>query len=110
MADDTLRGTRLAQPGMPQQGQASGAEASGAEAGGAEASGAEASAAAAGAARLGRRLMVLRVAAGAHDWVDTGTGLGIGLAAGFGTAALHTRALPVQLTAGANGLALRGTF
>ena len=57
MADDTLRGTRLAQPGMPQQGQASGAEAGAAEAGGAEAS-----AAAAGAARLGRRLMVLRVA------------------------------------------------
>ncbi len=59
---------------------------------------------------LALTMMVLRVAAGAHDWVDTGTGLGIGLAAGFGTAALHTRALPVQLTAGANGLALRGTF
>lgn len=44
-----------------------------------------------GTAALAATNLVLRVVAGAHSWVDTGTGFVVGFATGFGTAALHTR-------------------
>lgn len=53
---------------------------------------------------------VLRVAAGAHDWVDTGTGFGLGLAVGLGTAALHVREVPLHVGASADGVVVRGVF
>ncbi len=52
--------------------------------------------------------MVLRVVAGAHNWVDTSTGFAIGFGVGLGTAALHTYALPV--TVSAQGVSVAGAF
>lgn len=52
----------------------------------------------------------LRVAAGAHSWVDTSVGFALGFGLGFATAALHVRQLPVVVTASASGVALSGRW
>lgn len=61
--------------------------------------------------------MVLRVVAGAHDWVDTTVGLALGFGIGFGTAALHTRTTApttgvtgVTMTSSPLSLGLSGRF
>lgn len=63
-------------------------------------------------AALGASNLVLRVAAGAHNWVDTSVGFGLGLAVGFGTAALHTYARPGRplLSGGPQGLTVTALF
>lgn len=53
--------------------------------------------------------LVLRVVAGAHNWVDTSVGLALGLGVGFGTAAAHVYEGP-RLVVSAQGLAVTGTF
>ncbi len=52
----------------------------------------------------------LRVAAGAHSWVDTSVGFGLGFGLGFATAALHVRRVPVAITASTSGVALSGRW
>jgi membrane-associated phospholipid phosphatase len=54
--------------------------------------------------------LVLRVVAGAHNWVDTTTGFAVGFGVGLGTAALHTYALPVTVSASAQGVSVAGVF
>ena len=52
----------------------------------------------------------LRVAAGAHSWVDTSVGFGLGFGLGFATAALHVRRVPVAVTASTSGVSLSGSW
>lgn len=52
----------------------------------------------------------LRVAAGAHSWVDTSAGFGLGFGLGLATAALHVRRSPVVLSASGAGVALSGRW
>ncbi len=56
--------------------------------------------------------LVLRVVAGAHNWVDTSTGFALGLSVGLTTAALHTYATPsgVTVSAGPRGVTVAGRF
>jgi membrane-associated phospholipid phosphatase len=54
--------------------------------------------------------LVLRVVAGAHNWVDTSVGFATGFGVGLGTAALHTYALPVTVGASAQGVSVAGVF
>lgn len=56
--------------------------------------------------------LVLRVAAGAHTWVDTGTGFALGFSVGLATAALHVYAAPsgVSVSAGPQGVSVSGRF
>lgn len=63
-----------------------------------------------GATALAATNLGLRVAAGAHSWVDTSAGFGLGFGLGFATAALHVRRLPVAVTASASGVALSGSW
>jgi membrane-associated phospholipid phosphatase len=53
--------------------------------------------------------LVLRVVAGAHNWVDTSVGLVLGLGVGFGTAAAHVYEGP-RLVVSAQGVGVAGTF
>ncbi len=53
---------------------------------------------------------VLRVAAGAHSWVDTSVGFGLGFGIGFATAALHVRSVPVVVSASTSGVSLSGSW
>lgn len=52
----------------------------------------------------------LRVAAGAHSWVDTSVGFTLGFALGFATAALHVRSVPVVVTPSPTGVVLSGRW
>lgn len=56
--------------------------------------------------------LVLRVVAGAHNWVDTSTGFALGFSVGLATAALHTYATPagVSVSAGPQGVSVSGRF
>lgn len=54
--------------------------------------------------------LVLRVVAGAHSWVDTGTGFAIGASIGLLTAAGHSARSPVTLGASAQGVTVSGVF
>jgi membrane-associated phospholipid phosphatase len=65
-----------------------------------------------GAGLLAGAMLVFRVVAGAHNWVDTGTGFALGLGLGFATAALHTRRGddPVGVTVSPVSIALGGRF
>jgi hypothetical protein len=45
----------------------------------------------------------LCVAAGAHSWVDTTAGFGLGFALGLGTAALHVCRVPGTVAVGGPG-------
>jgi len=52
----------------------------------------------------------LRVAAGAHSWVDTSVSFGLGFGMGFATAALHVRRVPVVVSASTSGVSLSGSW
>lgn len=54
--------------------------------------------------------LALRVAAGAHSWVDTGVGFAGGFALGLATAALHTRRVHIGPASAGTGLSLSGVF
>jgi membrane-associated phospholipid phosphatase len=54
--------------------------------------------------------LVLRVAAGAHSWVDTSVGFVGGFALGLATAALHTRRVALGPAAEGRGLAVSVVF
>jgi membrane-associated phospholipid phosphatase len=54
--------------------------------------------------------LALRVAAGAHSWVDTSAGFALGFSLGLATAALHVRRAPVTLSVAGSGLALSGVW
>ena len=53
--------------------------------------------------------LVLRVVAGAHNWVDTSAGFALGLGVGFATAAAHVYEGP-RLVVGAQTVGVAGTF
>ncbi|TAK32421.1 MAG: phosphatase PAP2 family protein [Myxococcaceae bacterium] len=52
----------------------------------------------------------LRVAAGAHSWVDTTAAFGLGFSLGITTAALHVRRAPVTVAVSGSGLSLSGSW
>jgi len=53
--------------------------------------------------------LVLRVVAGAHNWVDTSVGLALGFGVGLGAAAAHVYEGP-RLIVNAQGVGVAGTF
>ncbi len=54
--------------------------------------------------------LVLRVVAGAHNWVDTTAGFALGFSIGLGTSALHTYPAPVSVGASAQGVTVSGAL
>lgn len=54
--------------------------------------------------------LTLRVAAGAHSWVDTSVGFALGFSLGITTAALHVRRAPVAVAVSGSGVALSGVW
>lgn len=54
--------------------------------------------------------LALRVAAGAHSWVDTSVGFTGGFALGLATAALHTRRLSLGPASAGTGVSVSGSF
>lgn len=54
--------------------------------------------------------LILRVAAGAHSWVDTSVGFGLGFALGLSTAALHVRHAPFTVAVSGPGVAVSGVW
>lgn len=54
--------------------------------------------------------LVLRVAAGAHSWVDTSVGFTGGFALGLATAALHTRRISLGPASAGTGVSVSGVF
>jgi len=54
--------------------------------------------------------LTLRVAAGAHSWVDTSAGFALGFSLGLATAALHVRRAPVTVAVSGSGVALSGVW
>lgn len=65
-----------------------------------------------GAGLLASAMLAFRVVAGAHNWVDTGTGFALGLGLGFATSWLHTRRGddPVGVSVSPVGVSLGGRF
>ena len=54
--------------------------------------------------------LTLRVAAGAHSWVDTSAGFALGFSLGLATAALHVSRAPVTVAVSGSGVALSGVW
>ncbi len=52
----------------------------------------------------------LRVAAGAHSWVDTSAGFALGFSLGIATAALHVRRVPVTVAVSGSTVGLAGVW
>lgn len=54
--------------------------------------------------------LTLRVAAGAHSWIDTSAGFALGFSLGITTAAFHVRRAPVTVALSGSGVVLSGVW